>query len=361
MRDEWLHRPLDVPGLGAVQDHFGSWNAALRAAGLEVNREHGKWTRDLVIAALRRDAKRRGRSPTRGDWGTARRTRPQSGTVEALFGSWNAGLRAAGLGLNHERDKWSRGTVLAALVKFERELGRQPTSDDLRRAPDGYPNTAIVKRKRGSWGAACRELGWNCEPRVIATDEEMIEALQAAGRELGADFTHDEYKAISRTRGWPSANAITARFGSWNEPRERAGLPVSRWLETGWEPEQLARALRAAARRIGRTPLARDWDQLACENGWPSSATVMRRLGGGSWVAVIEAASLDRRTARAWSEPQVLDLLRREAYKLGRPPRRADWASPAEGRPTCKQVARLLGSWSAALQTAGLEINRQAA
>ncbi len=57
----------------------------------------------------------------------------------------------------------------------------------------------------------------------------------------------------------------------------------------------------------------------------------------------------------------MLDLLRREAYKLGRPPRRADWASAAEARPTCDQVARLFGSWSAALQAAGLETYRQAA
>jgi hypothetical protein len=307
LRDEWLHRPLDVPGVGAVQTHFGSWNAGLRAAGLEVNKEYGKWTRELAIAALRRDAKRRGRSPTSEEWGTSRRTRPHSGTVEKLFGSWNAGLRAAGLEPNHERDKWTPASVFDALRRLERELGRQPTSADLQRPRAGYPNGAIVRRKLGSWGAACRRLGWSFERRVLATDEEMIGALQAAGRELGADFTHGDYKAISGTRGWPSANAITARFGSWNEPRRLAGLPVSRRLERGWESEQLARALRAAARRIGRTPHARDWDDLAREQAWPSSATVARRLGSGSWTAAIEAAGLQRRPARAGSEPPVLD------------------------------------------------------
>jgi Homing endonuclease associated repeat len=90
---EWRRRPLDVPGLGAVRTHFGSWNAALRAAGLEVSKEYGKWTRELVIGALRRDAARRGRSPTREEWSAARPTRPHWGAVEQLFGSWNAGLR----------------------------------------------------------------------------------------------------------------------------------------------------------------------------------------------------------------------------------------------------------------------------
>ena len=298
-REEWSHRPLDVPGVGAVQTHFGSWNAGLRAAGLEVNKEYGKWTRELVIATLRRDANRRGRSPTSEEWSTARRSRPHAGTVEKLFGSWNAGLRAAGLEPNAEPDKWTPATVLEALRGLERELGRQPTTRDLGRPPAGYPNRAIVRRKLGSWSAACRQLGWSCEQRVIATDEQMISALQAAGRELGADFTHEEYKAISAARGWPSANAITTRFGSWNEPRQLAGLPVSRRLERGWAPEQLARALRAAARRIGRTPFAREWDDLAPEYGWPSSATVVRRLGSGSWVAATDAAGLQPRPTRA--------------------------------------------------------------
>jgi Homing endonuclease associated repeat len=301
-REEWSHRPLGMPGVGAIQTHFGSWNAGLRAAGLEVNKENGKWTRELAIAALCRDAKRRGRSPTSQQWSAARRSRPHSATVEKLFGSWNAGLRAAGLRPNVERDKWTAAIVLEALRGLAQELGRQPTTRDLHRPPAGYPNRAIVRRKLGSWSAACRQLGWSCEQRVIATDEQMISALQTAGRELGAEFTHEDYKQVSGARGWPSANAITARFGSWNEPRQLAGLPVSRRLERGWAPEQLARALRAAARRIGRTPLAREWDDLASEYGWPSSATVMRRLGSGSWVAAIEAAGLTRRHTRLTPE-----------------------------------------------------------
>jgi hypothetical protein len=123
-REEWSHRPLDVPGVGAVQTHFGSWNAGLRAARLEVNKEYGKWTLELAIAALRRDAKRRGRSPTSEEWSTARRSRPHSATVEKLFGSWNAGLRAAGLRPNAEPDKWTPATVLEALRRLEQELGR---------------------------------------------------------------------------------------------------------------------------------------------------------------------------------------------------------------------------------------------
>jgi len=351
-RGRWAQEYPEWPATATVVKLFGSWNAGLRAAGLEVNKEYGKWTLELAIAALRRDANRRGRSPTSEEWSTARRSRPHSATVEKLFGSWNAGLRAAGLRPNAEPNKWTPATVLEALRGLEQELGRQPTTRDLQRPPAGYPSRAIVRRKLGSWGAARRRLGWSCEQRVIATDEQMISALKDAGRELGAEFTHQDYKQISAARGWPSANAITARFGSWNEPRQLAGLRVSRRLERGWRPEQLARALRAAARRIGRTPLARDWDALAPEYGWPSSATVMRRLGSGSWVAAIDAAGLQRGPTRASSQEQVLDLLRRDTHPRGRAPPHAESVSAQQTRPTCHQVTRLFGSWTDALQAA---------
>ena len=359
--EDWSVRDISVPGIGAVMRHFGSWNAGLRAAELSLTHEVGVWTRERVLVALRRDAARRGRTPVRHEWSKAARRRPSASTVAALFGSWNAGLRAAGLDPNAERDKWTKPTVLEALRRLERKLGRQPTSSDLQRPPVGYPNTAVITRKFGSWRVACRELGWHVEPRMIASDEQMLNALRAAAAELGAGFGHEEFKAISAARGWPSANAITARFGSWNQAREMAGLPVVRPLERGWTRAQLIRALRAAARRLGRTPMARDWNGMAAQLGWPHSATVIRRVGGGSWERAIEEAGLARRRASAWTTEQVIALLRADAYRRGRPPREHEWRARGAERPSSHQVKRLFGSWSAALRAANLETYRPAA
>lgn len=359
--DGWRARGPAVPGIGAVISHFGSWNAGVRAAGLRVTREHGIWTRERVLGALRRDAARRGRTPVREDWSEAIRTRPQASTVETLFGTWNAGLRAAGLEPNVERDKWTEATVLEALRELERELGRQPTSSDVARPPRGYPNNAVIRRKLGSWGAACRALGWRAEPRVISNDQQMLDALNAAAAELGAAFPLEQYKAISAARGWPSANAITTRFRSWNTARQTAGLPVLSPQRRDWSAEQLARALRSAARRLGRTPMAKDWNRLAPGLGWPHSATVMRRLGGGSWKQAIDAAGLKRRSRFAWSANEVIALLRADAYRRGCAPRAHEWLTRDPGRPTSHQVTNLLGSWNAALLEAGLETYRPAA
>lgn len=358
--DDWRGRGPAVPGIGAVITHFGSWNVGLRVAGLKVTREYGVWTRERLLAALRRDAARRGRTPVREDWSKATRSRPNAATVAKSFGSWNAGLRAAGLEPNVERDKWTDVTVLKALRELERGLGRQPTSSDVTRPPAGYPNNAVIRRKLGSWGAACRALGWHAEPRVISDDHEMLDALKAAASELGATFPHQRYKAISAARGWPSANAITARFGSWNAARESAGLAVPRPQRRDWSAEQLARALRSTARRLGRTPMAKDWDRLAPSFGWPNSATVMRRLGDGSWVQAIDAAGLERRSRFVWSAEEVIALLRADAYRHGRPPRAHEWLTKDPDRPTSHQVTNLFGSWNVALLEAGLETYRPA-
>lgn len=72
---------------------------------------HGRvhWTRERVIAALQREAARRGRPPTMKEWrrrnGRPLRLgqtwtaghRPTAQTVVRVFGSWMAGLEAAGL------------------------------------------------------------------------------------------------------------------------------------------------------------------------------------------------------------------------------------------------------------------------
>ena len=91
-----------IPNLATIQRHFGSWNAALTAAGLPTRAQHEKrWTRGKVIRALQRETKRRGRPPSEGEWDRpTTKSRPSANTVKRIFGSWNAALEAAGLPLN---------------------------------------------------------------------------------------------------------------------------------------------------------------------------------------------------------------------------------------------------------------------
>jgi hypothetical protein len=90
------------PSYHVVERLFGSWNGGLIAAGLAprqpgMPRGYTRWPAERALSALRRDAKRRGRPPSKHEWNTATTQRPSHNIVEKLFGSWGAGLIAAGL------------------------------------------------------------------------------------------------------------------------------------------------------------------------------------------------------------------------------------------------------------------------
>jgi hypothetical protein len=417
-RNEWKGRSRTEPGVRAVLDHFGSWNAALRAAGLQVTHEMGKWTPEAVIDALRGDARDRGHAPRRDDWRRPAADRPQVGIVEKLFGSWNAGLQAAGLEVSHDPARWTRETVLTALRRRERELGRPPTSGELEHHPGSdYPSTAIVRRTLGSWNDACRELGWEFPEGGRRGDDEMLAALRTASWELGDKLTRADFAELARERGWPSAGAAKKRFGSWNAAKRACGLPAPGRVAV-WSEAELVAALVAARREFGRPPTWKEYKALAGERGWPSATVLSGRYGGwdamlrvagltppdawtrarviaalqgdadrrgqpprqadwssrsaerpstktvlaifgGSWNRALEAAGLPLRYERGWTRERVIEALRADARARGRPPRSADWFHAAPGRPTVGIVRNHFGSWNAGLQAAGLELNHE--
>lgn len=63
-----------------------------------------RWTADAVLEALRDFRAEHGRSPLARE-AIASRGLPSNSSVEKLFGSWNGGLRAAGLPLNMDRER----------------------------------------------------------------------------------------------------------------------------------------------------------------------------------------------------------------------------------------------------------------
>lgn len=106
------------PSMTHVQGRFGSWNAAIEAAGFEPNTlghrtDPERWRRNLrdgargphysndtLLEAIQRYAELLGRTPSVPSW--IRDTQhlswlPSSATIVKRFGSWNAAMKAAGL------------------------------------------------------------------------------------------------------------------------------------------------------------------------------------------------------------------------------------------------------------------------
>ncbi len=105
-KQEMLARDLPTPV--TLINRFGSWNAALAAAGLETRPRVTRTDKEL-LDALRKLAAELGRTPLSKEM-LVQRGLPSPGAYQKHFGSWNAALEAAGL----EPNQWRRSSAQAA-------------------------------------------------------------------------------------------------------------------------------------------------------------------------------------------------------------------------------------------------------
>ena len=138
-----------------VIEHFGTWNAAKRAAGLVPRRF---LTRQELLAELQRLGEELGRTPKARDLTSRRRSVPSASLYAHTFGSLSNALREAGFDVPMGEEKLERaieqGVVLA------RSLGRLPKMADwaeARRANSELLSEWQVYRlldvPRGAWTA----------------------------------------------------------------------------------------------------------------------------------------------------------------------------------------------------------------
>ncbi|MFL5955119.1 MAG: homing endonuclease associated repeat-containing protein [Gaiellaceae bacterium] len=136
-----------------VIEHFGTWNAAKRSAGLMPRRFA---TREELVAQLRRLGDELGRTPTAHDIRLRRGTMPSASLYWHTFGSLATALREAGfdVAVGEERLEraLSQGSVLA------RRLGRLPKFGDWQAARRADPSLLtewqvyrMFEARRGAW------------------------------------------------------------------------------------------------------------------------------------------------------------------------------------------------------------------
>jgi hypothetical protein len=108
-----------------VIEHFGTWNAAKRAAGLFPRRF---LTRDDLLAQLRSLGEELGRTPKTSDLTARKGALPSASTYTHTFGSLANALREAGFDLPVGEERLERAVEQGATLA--RELGRLPKMTD---------------------------------------------------------------------------------------------------------------------------------------------------------------------------------------------------------------------------------------
>jgi hypothetical protein len=292
-RGRWKREYPTWPAAHVARRLFGSWNAAVQAAGFDA--KPTSFSEQEIIAALRADAKRRGRPPYVKEWSRRPPHLPGHGAVIAHFGSWTNGLRAAGLRSHQEKNRWTREATILAARQDAAQRGRPPRQAQWPRSTDTHPSAAIAARLFGSWNTMLLAADLPAIARGAPTNAQrarrervMLRALKAAARELGETFARPSYQKLAHTRAWPSQSEISRHFGSWPAACAAAGVKRRRWTDVG-DVELLA-LLRADAARRGRAPHRAEWERSAPNR--PSSGTITRRFG--TWSAALQAAGLSR-------------------------------------------------------------------
>src|SRR5262245_57592550 len=138
-----------------VIEHFGTWNAAKRAAGLTPRRFI---SREELLEQLRALATELGRLPTARDLEERRRTMASKSLIWHTFGSLTAALREAGFDVPVGEERLERAVAQGATLA--RELGRLPKMADWKAARERDPSLLsewqvyrLVDIDAGPWAA----------------------------------------------------------------------------------------------------------------------------------------------------------------------------------------------------------------
>ena len=138
-----------------VIEHFGTWNAAKRAAGLFPRRF---LTREELLEQLRRLGEELGRTPTARDLAARGRSLPSQSLYAHTFGSFGNALREAGFEVLQGEERLERAVEQGAALA--RSLGRLPKMGDWKDARCADPALLsewqvyrLLDVERGAWTA----------------------------------------------------------------------------------------------------------------------------------------------------------------------------------------------------------------
>jgi hypothetical protein len=136
-----------------VIEHFGTWNAAKRAAGLMPRRFA---TRGELLEQLRRLGEELGRTPTAQDIKDRRGSMPSTSLLWHTFGSLSSALREAGFDVAVGEERLER--AIAQGAGLARRLGRLPRFGDWQEARRADPELLtewqvyrMFEARRGAW------------------------------------------------------------------------------------------------------------------------------------------------------------------------------------------------------------------
>ncbi len=232
------------------------------------------YTKEMLIDYLKKLEEELGRVPFDADIRERSRLgRGPSATVfYNHFGTFNAALVAAGLGIGRVR-AYSKEALIKQLQSLAIELGRTPTKADVDKAnrQGKCTRSSTFARTFGSFEIAIEIAG-------VGTSRmgQLALELKSLADQLGHTPSSAEVVANSRAGRGASKGTYIRMFGSLNAALQSAGLTVNR---APYTPDQLLKELRQIAKELGRTPTGGDIVRRSRETKGASKGTYLRFFG----------------------------------------------------------------------------------
>jgi len=333
--------------VGRYRDEFGSWAAALEAAGIDTDSIPERLPTERLLTDLKQVATNVDAPPTTKEFDA--HSEYAASTVIRRFGSWDDALEAAGLDSEMPRGSRANDDPSQALQIPDEELlssirelaagSDPPTLQEYR--DDGTYGAQTLYDRFGSWNNAVEAAGFDTrDPESKVPKGDLVSEL----KRLSVDGDPPS-AADMRQNGEYWVSTYRDRFGSWNDALNAAGFDPSD---------------KRAATEPNRTELLEALQELATEHGERPTQTVVTsdseysvyayKTKFGSWSNALEAAGFDPSSNSRIPEDELLSEIRRLADELNERPTAREM--DADGCYASATYQSRFGAWSTAVEKA---------
>ncbi len=207
--------------------HFGSWNAALVAAGLEISKNQVRHDKKDLIKILLSWHKKHKKIPAMRDFNKDTDT-PNSSTYLKYFGSWNNALKEAGIKRQIIRIDINDISKEDLLKIFKDEYLRiKPTSCrdfNNRRNKDKVPSVnRIIRHLNMSWSDLLVKINIPTADIMFMNipEERLFKKVRGIAKKLKKPPSITEF---DKYQDLTTSVSLINRFGGWNNFLKSAGL-----------------------------------------------------------------------------------------------------------------------------------------
>jgi len=342
------------PSVDVIFRRFGSWNQALKEAGIPVKERKekkdkvlkvGKFSNEYIIQQLKSCYEKHGKISM--SLYNKEGFLPARTTIVRQFGSWNNAIEAAGLkAFTSSEKQFSKEEIYEQLRACYKE-NNNSISIGKYKLSGRVPTITTILKYFGSWNDAIEAAGLKANglTTVIYSDEDYITSLRTCYIQNNNYITSPLYR---KQRYHPGLKSILRRFGSWNNALEFAGVPVNYKVRPAFSKEELITVLRNFYQEndgITRKGY-NDSGQL------PHSRTIVSYFG--SWEnALIEAGIELSKDNKQYTKRDVITSIQSCYDKFKRPISVTDYID-SNFEPKLSTIRRLFGSWEVASREAGI-------